>query len=167
MKKPLQIGDHVRINSRSDYPGDRRAYRGYKGEIVAINGSIAYVLWNDWEPIMGCPGYNTCYLERLPAPKAANAPAAPKVSAITPRPLHEIAREIKRLFVDLPYKTTYAAQPYLNAMATLTSPSASYGYDDGRSIVLYFLSNVASWRGDDARRLKAELKVALKQGQSK
>lgn len=27
-----------------------------------------------------------------------------------------------------------------------------------RSIVLYFLSNATTWRGDDARRIKAELK---------
>ena len=34
--------------------------------------------------------------------------------------------------------------------------------DDGGSIVLYFLSNATTWRGEDARRIKAELKSLLK-----
>lgn len=39
---------------------------------------------------------------------------------------------------------------------------ASYGYDDGKSIVMYFLSNATAWRGDTARAIKAELKRRLK-----
>ena len=56
----------------------------------------------------------------------------------------------------------FAAAPYLDAMMSMDNIKDNYGHDDGRSIVLYFLSNASSWRGDDAKRLKAELKLMLK-----
>lgn len=74
------------------------------------------------------------------------------------RPVHEIAREISRDWTK-PY---FGAVPYLNAMRTLDSPNSMYGLDDGKSIILYFLSNATTWRGDVARRIKAELKAMCK-----
>ena len=56
---------------------------------------------------------------------------------------------------------TWYAQPYLEAMQYLTTINDDYYLDSGRSVVLYFLSNAASWRGDDARRIKKELKEML------
>lgn len=55
------------------------------------------------------------------------------------------------------------AKPYLDAMASLfvSDKNASYYYDDAKSIVLYFLSNASTWRGEDARRIKAELKAMI------
>jgi hypothetical protein len=55
----------------------------------------------------------------------------------------------------------YAARPYLNAMYTLNSISDRFYFDDARSVVLYFLSNANSWKGDKAREIKAELKAML------
>jgi hypothetical protein len=55
-------------------------------------------------------------------------------------------------------KVNYAAKPYLDAMQSLDKASDRYGYDDGVSIVLYFLSNASSWRGEIAKAVKAELK---------
>lgn len=52
----------------------------------------------------------------------------------------------------------FGAVPYLQAMATLDSVDDSYGYDSGRSVVTYFLSNARTWKGDTARAVKAELK---------
>lgn len=78
----------------------------------------------------------------------------------TGRPLYIIANEIKQ-----DWKTVnYGAVPYLEAMGSLTSTSDNYGMDTGKSIVLYFLSNAGSWRGETAKRVKAELKkmVGLK-----
>lgn len=49
------------------------------------------------------------------------------------------------------------ATPYLSAMLTLGDMSGSYGCDSAKSIVLYFLSNAASWRGEVAKAVKAEL----------
>jgi len=56
----------------------------------------------------------------------------------------------------------YAAKPYLDAMASLASVNSSFGYDTGKSIVLYFLSNASAWRGDVAREVKKELKNRCK-----
>lgn len=74
------------------------------------------------------------------------------------RSLSEIASEIRK-----DWKNVYfGAVPYLNAMATLNKISDKYGMDSGQSIVLYFLSNASSWRGDIAKRVKAELKAMAK-----
>jgi len=70
------------------------------------------------------------------------------------RPLYVIARDIKKAWP----KVNYAAKPYLDAMQDLSSIKDKYGYDDAKSIVLYFLSNAASFRGDEAKALKLELK---------
>jgi len=74
------------------------------------------------------------------------------------RPIYEIAREIAQ-----DWKRVYfGAVPYLQAMRELTSISDMYGADDARSVVLYFLSNATTWRGDVARRIKKELNDMLK-----
>ena len=59
-------------------------------------------------------------------------------------------------------KPKYSAVPYLDAMASLDTVNDSYGYDDGRGIILYFLSNASGWRGEAAREIKAELKRRIK-----
>ena len=70
------------------------------------------------------------------------------------RPLFEIAKEINK-----DWKNVYfGAVPYLNAMYSLNSINDMYGMDTAKSIVIYFLSNATSWRGDTARRIKSELK---------
>ena len=74
------------------------------------------------------------------------------------RPLYEIAADIRRNWPK-PY---FGAVPYIQAMGDLNSISDNYGFDSGDSIVRYFLSNAATWRGEDARRIKAELKGMLK-----
>lgn len=73
------------------------------------------------------------------------------------RPIYQIADEI-----SADWKTpNFGAVPYLDAMRDLVDITDSYGADDGRSIVLYFLSNAKSWTGDVAKRIKAELKDIL------
>ena len=74
------------------------------------------------------------------------------------RPLYEIAAEIRKTWTKV---SPYASE-YLNAMASLNSINDNYYFDSGKSIVLYFLSNASSWRGEDARRIKAELKEMCK-----
>lgn len=74
------------------------------------------------------------------------------------RPLHTIAAEIRQKWTKV---SPYAA-PYLNAMGALVNVNNDYGADSGQSVVLYFLSNSAGWRGEDARRIKAELKGILR-----
>lgn len=74
------------------------------------------------------------------------------------RPVYEIANEIARDWKK-PY---FGAVPYLDAMHSLNSVTDNYYEDSGRSVVLYFLSNASTWRGDTAKRVKAELKAMLK-----
>lgn len=69
------------------------------------------------------------------------------------RSLYDIADEIRRDWKNVsPY-----AKPYLDAMRSLTSINDKYGMDSAKSVVLYFLSNARSWKGDTAKRIKAEL----------
>ena len=75
----------------------------------------------------------------------------------TRRPLCAIAVEIRRNWKN-PY---YGAVPYLNAMLTLDTITDSFGLDPADHVVRYFLANARSWRGDTARRVKAELKSML------
>ena len=74
------------------------------------------------------------------------------------RPLHEIAREIRNDW-KRPY---FGAEPYLDAMFSLDSITDNFMYDSGHSVVLYFLANAQTWKGDTARRVKAELKAMTK-----
>ena len=71
------------------------------------------------------------------------------------RAISTIAREIVK---DWGPKMYFGAKPYVNAMLQLNKITDKYGFDDGKSIVLYFLANASSWRGETARRIKAELK---------
>lgn len=80
------------------------------------------------------------------------------MSTNTFRPLHVIARDIRKNWP----KVYFGAVPYLDAMGTLTNVSDSYGYDSAKSIVLYFLGNAGTWRGEDAKRIKDELKAMTK-----
>jgi hypothetical protein len=75
------------------------------------------------------------------------------------RPLSLIAVEICRNWQS-PF---YGAVPYLRAMRYLSSIDDMYGADSARSVVAYFLSNAKTWRGDTARRVKAELNKMLKE----
>ena len=73
---------------------------------------------------------------------------------MTTRPLYQIANEIKKDWKPVhPF-----AVPYLNAMSTLDKIEDNYIMDSGKSIVLYFLSNAGTWRGEVARTIKKELK---------
>lgn len=75
------------------------------------------------------------------------------------RPLHAIAREIRQDWK----KVNYAAEPYLSAMSQLDSITDMFYMDTAKSVVLYFLANASSWRGDTARRVKKELKQMASQ----
>ena len=75
-----------------------------------------------------------------------------------PRPICNIAAEIRADW-QKPY---FGAVPYLSAMLTLYSIDDSYGCDSARSILLYFLANASTWRGDTARKVKAEIREMLK-----
>jgi hypothetical protein len=76
-----------------------------------------------------------------------------------PRQIHTIAEEIQKDWKDI----NVDAKPYLGAMFYLSTIKDSYGLESSKSIILYFLSNATSWRGDTARRVKAELRWWLEE----
>lgn len=73
------------------------------------------------------------------------------------RELWKIAKEIRRDWRNV----NFGAEPYLRAMEELNSIDDMYYDDSARSVVLYFLGNAGTWRGDVARRIKAELKAMV------
>jgi hypothetical protein len=77
------------------------------------------------------------------------------------RPLYVIANEIRADWSTKGKGVNYAAEPYLAAMETIGSIDEMYYYDTADSVVRYFLGNANSWRGETARRVKAELKGML------
>lgn len=77
------------------------------------------------------------------------------------RSISTIAREIQADWSKIGKGVNYAAKPYLDAMKSLDKISDDYGADTGKSVVLYFLSNASSYRGETAKRLKAELKAMI------
>lgn len=76
------------------------------------------------------------------------------------RPIFEIAREIRRDWADKDGRgiVYFGAEPYLVAMASCDRIDGMYGCDTIKGIVLYFLSNAQTWKGETARRIKTELK---------
>lgn len=79
-----------------------------------------------------------------------------------------IAEEVLNLWKtkygkDLPWSLK-CALPYLQAMleCDTTDKDAAYYVETVESVVVYFLANITNWRGDDAKRIKAELKSMLK-----
>jgi len=74
------------------------------------------------------------------------------------RTLSEIANEIRKDWS----KVYFGAVPYLDAMSQLNSINDNFYLDSGRSIVIYFLANAQTWRGEVARRVKKELNGMLK-----
>jgi len=84
----------------------------------------------------------------------ATTTKAPK--AVFPvRSLYSIAQEIRK---DWGSKMYFGAVPYFKAMESLDKITDNYGSDSADSIVRYFLSNATTWRGETAKRIKAELK---------
>jgi hypothetical protein len=81
----------------------------------------------------------------------------------TLRPLNKIAAEVYTLWRTHPPSPNVRrfAGPYLEALLSLRSPGDMYGLEYGDMIVVRFLTNAAQWRGEDARRIKAELNKHL------
>ncbi len=75
-----------------------------------------------------------------------------------PRSIGEIAAEIEDDW-KRPY---FGAMPYLRAMHSLVSVTDRFGYDSADDVIRYFLVNASTWRGETARRVKAELREMIK-----
>lgn len=80
------------------------------------------------------------------------------MSTTTARPLHVIAADIRRNWKNV----YFGAVPYLDALDTLGDVTDHFYEDPARDVIVYFLSNATYWRGEDAKRIKAELKAIIK-----
>jgi hypothetical protein len=82
------------------------------------------------------------------------------------RPIYIIAEEIlndmKRQSGQLWHARYAYAAPYLTAMLQVNKMTDTYGADNASTVVSYFLSNAQAWRGEHAKRIKAELNDMLK-----
>lgn len=80
------------------------------------------------------------------------------------RPLRAIAFDIIASMegtLSATSNTRLWTAPYVDAMGQLDTLADTYGEDSAESIVRYFLANAEGWRGEHARRLKAELRTML------
>ena len=75
------------------------------------------------------------------------------------RKIQEIASEILQDWKK-PY---FGAIPYIEAMLQLNTIHDNYYLDTAESVVIYFLANAQTWRGETAKRIKAELREMLKE----
>jgi hypothetical protein len=60
-------------------------------------------------------------------------------------------------------KIYFGAVPYLDAMAQLNSIHDAYYEDSAYSVVIYFLGNAQTWRGETAKAVKQHLRAMIKQ----
>jgi len=76
----------------------------------------------------------------------------------TQRTLCRIATDIREHWKPAIHRD---ALPYVIAMSSMGWIGDKYGVSRGDQIVAKFLSNAATWHGEDARRVKAELREML------
>ena len=69
----------------------------------------------------------------------------------------EIAHAIAK---DWAKPSPYALD-YLNAMKSISSVEENYYADSAKSVILYFLANASTYRGENARAYKAILKEMI------
>lgn len=79
------------------------------------------------------------------------------------RTFQQIAKDIKSTWLNV----YFGAVPYLEAMLELdtTDPDTMYYNDSAENIALYFLANASTFRGNDAKKLKEELKKLINHGE--
>lgn len=77
------------------------------------------------------------------------------------RPIYEIAAEIRRDHRETGQKVYFGLVPYLAAMECLDRITDYYGDDSATEILTYGKSNMQSWKGETARRVKKEIAAML------
>jgi hypothetical protein len=76
------------------------------------------------------------------------------ISPINSASLADIAALIRSDWQNI---SPYAA-PYVDAMSQINNINDVYITESANTVVLYFLANAGTWRGDTARAVKAYLK---------
>lgn len=81
------------------------------------------------------------------------------------RTLSAIAREMVPMLRALPdtHMAKWAGLAQAEPLLSLETIHDDYGMDSGQYVVACLLGNISGWRGDDAKRIRAELKAHLAQ----
>jgi hypothetical protein len=79
------------------------------------------------------------------------------MSKLTFLEVKDLIRKDYNVIKNQPY-----LEPYLDPILSLNSINDKYIMDEGRSICAYFLSNAGTWRTENAKIAKKELKELLK-----
>ena len=74
------------------------------------------------------------------------------------RDLSTIARDVRKHWKRIPY----SARPYVDALASIRTVQDIYINESSASVVRGFLDNAATWRGEDAKRVKAEVRAMVR-----
>lgn len=79
----------------------------------------------------------------------------------TLRPIHEIAYETVIFLQSLPetHMARWAGMAQAGPLTTVLPGDTHFGDDRVDYIIACLLGNISGWRGDDARRIKAEWKA--------
>lgn len=165
-KKLLDIGTKVRYSKTwLESTGiARKRWRGmvtahYEGKDPTL---FVYVMWDgDTQPrLVNCHNLTAIKEKGETAVKKPEPKTAVALPDLKDKTIADLAKLIRKDWA-LP---NYAAVPYLDAMLELKTVNDKFGMDSGEGIILRFLSNASSWRGDMARAIKAELRLRLKAG---
>jgi hypothetical protein len=80
------------------------------------------------------------------------------------KPLNQLAAEILVDWKESPSSAFYRIQsmPYVEAMLTMRTCEDRYGLEWGDMVVARALNALHQWRGETARKVKAELNEHLK-----
>lgn len=123
---------------RNNFNGAVNVY-AYHGAMKGIDSSMPPRNMGTYEQFYGSP-YREASLRKSAA-----------------RLISEIADEIAGDWTT----PNYAAAPYLDAMRYLGDMNSKFYEDDAADVVIRFLGNARSWRGEVAERVKAELRDML------
>lgn len=84
---------------------------------------------------------------------------------MTLRPLSEIGREMVPLLRALPetHMARWAGLAQAVPICSLETIQDRYFEDSAEYVVACLLGNISGWRGEDAKRIRAELKAHLAQ----
>ncbi len=79
------------------------------------------------------------------------------------RPLNQIGREMVPLLRALPesHMARWAGLAQAEPLRSLETIHDNYFEDSAQYVVACLLGNISGWRGDDAKRIRAELKAHL------
>lgn len=91
-----------------------------------------------------------------------------QLSDYTQQPLEKLLISDIAQIIQKDWKATskngvyFGAKPYLDALKTMSTIDQNYYSESGKSIVIYFLANAQTWKGEVAKAIKAHFNKLIK-----